>query len=156
MAAPSKVCKWDLKAGDINPTGWNAVAADHSNWSLAIKAPRWVRSWERTNGKRGKSAYGRWQTQHQRSQSWLILAFIATGSATQKLTCTAIASTALKPQTNPWCIFHWLLRCKEANEPCYMNVMIWSSVPGPGLRSFLYSILTKALYIRDRNTGHYS
>eukprot|EP00745_Piridium_sociabile_P037056 TRINITY_DN6706_c0_g1_i4.p1 TRINITY_DN6706_c0_g1~~TRINITY_DN6706_c0_g1_i4.p1 ORF type:complete len:121 (-),score=31.21 TRINITY_DN6706_c0_g1_i4:24-386(-) len=27
----------DLKAGDINPLGWEAVAADHSSWRQTVK-----------------------------------------------------------------------------------------------------------------------
>ena len=32
------VCKRDLKAGSINPTGWETVAANCSSWKLAVKA----------------------------------------------------------------------------------------------------------------------
>lgn len=31
------VCKRDLKAGNINPTGWETVAADRSSWRLVVK-----------------------------------------------------------------------------------------------------------------------
>jgi len=30
--------KRDLKAGNINPAGWEAVATDRSHWRLAVKA----------------------------------------------------------------------------------------------------------------------
>ena len=32
------ICKWDLKAGNINASGWEAVAADCSSWRPVIKA----------------------------------------------------------------------------------------------------------------------
>ncbi len=32
------VCKHNLKASNINPAGWEAVAADRNGWMLAIKA----------------------------------------------------------------------------------------------------------------------
>ena len=32
------VCKRDMKAGNINPTGWEAVAADRSRWRLTVRA----------------------------------------------------------------------------------------------------------------------
>ena len=32
------VFKRDLKAGNVNPAGWKAVAADRSRWRLAFKA----------------------------------------------------------------------------------------------------------------------
>ena len=32
------VCKQDLKAGNINPTHWEAIAADRNHWRLAEKA----------------------------------------------------------------------------------------------------------------------
>ena len=32
------VCKWDLKADNINSAGWEAVSVDHITWSLAVKA----------------------------------------------------------------------------------------------------------------------
>ena len=32
------ICKWDLKAGNINPAGWEAVAANCSSWRQVIKA----------------------------------------------------------------------------------------------------------------------
>ena len=31
------VCKRDLKAGNINLAGWEALAADQSHWRLAVK-----------------------------------------------------------------------------------------------------------------------
>ena len=70
------------------------------------------------NGMRGESADGRGQKQHQYSQSWLILALIATESATQKLACTVTAGAALKPQTklHVWHIFRYFPRLKEANN----------------------------------------
>ena len=33
-----RVLKRDLKAGNINPAGWEAVATDRSHWRLAVKA----------------------------------------------------------------------------------------------------------------------
>ena len=35
------VCKRDLKAGNINPTHWEAIAADRNHWRLAEKAGVW-------------------------------------------------------------------------------------------------------------------
>ena len=32
------VCKRDMKAGNINPAGWEAVAIDRSHWRLDDKA----------------------------------------------------------------------------------------------------------------------
>ena len=32
------VCKRDMKTGNINPTDWEAIAADRSSWRLAVKA----------------------------------------------------------------------------------------------------------------------
>ena len=32
------VCKRDMKTGNINPTDWEATAADCSSWRLAVKA----------------------------------------------------------------------------------------------------------------------
>ena len=32
------VCKGDIKAGNINAAGWEALAADYSSWRLVIKA----------------------------------------------------------------------------------------------------------------------
>ena len=31
------VCKRDMKTGNINPADWEATAADHSSWRLAVK-----------------------------------------------------------------------------------------------------------------------
>ena len=31
------VCKQDMKTGNINPADWEATAADHSNWRLAVR-----------------------------------------------------------------------------------------------------------------------
>ena len=31
------VCKRDMKASDINPSTWEAMAADRSNWRLTVK-----------------------------------------------------------------------------------------------------------------------
>ena len=46
MSAPERIpeeilndeLKRDLKAGNINPAGWEAVATDRSHWRLAVKA----------------------------------------------------------------------------------------------------------------------
>ena len=46
------ICKWDLKAGNINPADWEAVAADCSSWRPVIKAgiqmskQKWEDQWE--------------------------------------------------------------------------------------------------------------
>ena len=74
-------------------------------------------SWrERNNGRRRDSVDGRRQHQHPQSQALSTPAATATRPAAPELDYTVTAGTAIHPRTDPWCIFHCLLKQTDANN----------------------------------------
>ena len=109
------ICKQDLKVGNINPTVWEAVAPDNSIWRPVVKAGIQMSEQKREDQWEVRRDC-RWQHQQPQSQVQTTPAINATELVTPGLGCIVTAGAATQPQTNPWHIFHCLLRQKDANN----------------------------------------